>query len=234
MHDFGGPNPPKSLHPLHFNSKVPPRGTLTQQEPAMQYDLCRHIKTNGTQCGSPSLIGQAFCYYHARLHRRHAGLLPASSSLIPGQHIALSPLEDRDSIQVALSLVINALAAGQLETRRATALFYGLQLASMNAGRLNVAPFPPDVLTRTDSTPDGIDLALPGTTRTITTNISDEVYEEDLEDEEEDGESEEERQEMEALRDLVNKRASEECNSWALPSSPASTYSPDTAQSTRS
>jgi hypothetical protein len=25
---------------------------------------CRHIRTNGTQCGSPALKKKRFCYYH--------------------------------------------------------------------------------------------------------------------------------------------------------------------------
>ena len=25
---------------------------------------CQHIKTNGTQCGSPALKDNQFCYYH--------------------------------------------------------------------------------------------------------------------------------------------------------------------------
>jgi hypothetical protein len=79
--------------------------------------------------------------------------------LIPGQHIELSPLEDRESVQVALSLVINALATGQLETKRATALLYGLQLASINSANLNLKPYAPDIIRTVQSNPDGPDLA---------------------------------------------------------------------------
>ena len=103
----------------------------------MQYLLCRHIKTNGLQCQAPSLSEGQWCYFHSRLHQRHSAFrhTPATRGyLIPGQHIELTTLEDRESVQVALSVVINALATGQLEPRRATALLYGLQLASSNAG----------------------------------------------------------------------------------------------------
>jgi hypothetical protein len=72
----------------------------------MQYDLCRHIKTNGLRCQDAALTEATRGY------------------LIPGQHIELTALEDheedRKSVQVSLSVVINALATGQLEIKRAT------------------------------------------------------------------------------------------------------------------
>jgi hypothetical protein len=30
---------------------------------------CTHIKISGVRCGSPSLRGEQFCYYHQRMHR---------------------------------------------------------------------------------------------------------------------------------------------------------------------
>jgi len=131
----------------------------------MNLPLCRHIKTNGLQCHAPSLNENIYCYFHSRLHQRHTGFryTPATrGSLLAGQHIELTTLEDRESIQVALSVVINALATGQLEPRRATALLYGLQLASSNARGLNLEPFAHDVVRTIDSSPEGIDLAEPG------------------------------------------------------------------------
>jgi hypothetical protein len=131
----------------------------------MQYPLCRHIKTNGLQCQAPSLTEGDWYYFHNRLHRGHSTFrhTPATRGyLIPGQHIELAPLEDRESVQVALSLVINALATGQLETRRATALLYGLQLASSNSANLDLKPYAPHVVRSVQSTPEGLDLAEPG------------------------------------------------------------------------
>ncbi len=136
----------------------------------MDFLLCRHIKTNGLQCQSPALRSGEHCFFHNRLYQRHAGFryTPESrGNLVPGRHIELAPLEDRDSIQVALSVVINALATGQLETSRATAILYGLQLASSNATRLNTQPYAPDVVRSATTSPDGIDLAEPGATRHV-------------------------------------------------------------------
>ncbi|HEY9138944.1 MAG TPA: hypothetical protein VIM67_11780, partial [Terriglobus sp.] len=53
----------------------------------------------------------------------------------PNQALDLGPLEDRTSVQMAISTVLNALAAGRLDKSRATALLYGLQLASTNCIR---------------------------------------------------------------------------------------------------
>ena len=136
----------------------------------MRYLLCRHIKTNGVQCQSPALTDAAYCYFHSRLQQRHSGFRhtpETAAALIPGQHIELAPIEDRESVQVALSVVINALATGQLDIRRATALLYGLQLASSNSAATNLRPYPPSVVLSVDSTPEGFDIAAPGATGTV-------------------------------------------------------------------
>jgi hypothetical protein len=128
----------------------------------MELSLCRHIKTNGIRCKAPSLTGGLWCYFHQRLHSRHTAYRFNDATrgyLLPGKHIELSPLEDRESIQVALSVVINALATGGLETKRATALLYGLQLASNNARGLRTEPS--ETVLSADSSPEGIDLAEP-------------------------------------------------------------------------
>jgi hypothetical protein len=133
----------------------------------MQVALCRQIKTNGLRCKAPAMTEAPYCYFHSRLNERHSGFrytAAARGYLIPGQHIQLTTLEDRESIQVALSVVINALATGALDTRRATTLLYGLQLASGNAARLNLTPSVFDVVRTAESTPDGLDLAEPGAT----------------------------------------------------------------------
>jgi hypothetical protein len=161
----------------------------------MQLALCRHIKTNGTRCKSPSLIEGPWCYFHHHLHQRHNTFRPTAAArgyLIPGQHIELSALEDRESVQVALSVVINALATGQLDTRRATALLYGLQLASQNARGLQTRPFAPDVVRSVESSPEGLDLAEPGATVD-----AEDFYRFDDEDEEADEENHEDADEEE-------------------------------------
>jgi hypothetical protein len=152
----------------------------------MQYQLCRHIRTNGLQCQAPSLREATYCYFHTRLHKRHAAFRPQGEAVryvIAGQHVQLLALEDRESVQTALSVVINALALGQLETRRATALLYGLQLAAMNAAKLNTQPYAPNIVRSIDSSPEGLDLAEPNTTIEI---LNEQESEQDDEEDDED------------------------------------------------
>ncbi len=157
----------------------------------MQYELCRHIRTNGLRCKSPALNTANWCFYHDNLHRRHRSFRHTEATrgyLCPGQHIQLDTLEDRESVQVALSVVINALAVGHLDTKRATALLYGLQLASMNAATLHNAPPPSETVRTATETPEGLALAEPALAEpTLYTNkeLADEYYDED-EDEEDD------------------------------------------------
>ena len=129
----------------------------------MPTKFCRHIRVNGERCSAPALTHQIFCYYHVELERRHrrcsrhretdpAILHPMSlldgaqrdpifaEPTDPSFQLDLPPLEDRHSIQVALSLVITALAEGRIDPRRAFMLFYGLQVASANAHKLNPIP----------------------------------------------------------------------------------------------
>src|SRR5580704_2379019 len=132
----------------------------------MPLTLCRHIRTNGTRCKSPSLTSEKWCYFHHRLHDRHKTYRYTEATrgyLIPGQHIELTALEDRESVQVALSVVINALATGKLEIKRATALLYGLQLASNNARGLRNEPTATHAVRTIDPSPEGLDLAQPAT-----------------------------------------------------------------------
>ncbi len=153
----------------------------------MKLSLCRHIKTNGLQCQAPSLREAVYCYFHTRLHRHHAAYRPqgdAARYVIAGQHVQLLALEDHEAVQTALSVVINALALGQLETSRATALLYGLQLAAMNAGKLNTQPYAPNIVRTIDSSPEGLDLAEQGTTIEIDDQEEEDEEDEDEEDEE--------------------------------------------------
>ena len=134
--------------------------------------ICRHIKTNGARCGSPALTNHAFCYFHRNLASRHPKPAPAPTPTIihpldptrelqvatePTLH--LPALEDRESIQLAASMIIGALARNTLDTRRATALLYGLQVASANAVRLNHEPSLNYIVTETTLTPTGDEIA---------------------------------------------------------------------------
>ena len=128
----------------------------------MPATTCRHIKTNGKRCQSPSLGLSAFCYFHSRLHRRHKHLLehssthfaPNSDTSASGDaqnllnratsdpiELDLPPAEDAESIQVSISLLIAALARNRIDPKRAAVLLYGLQLASTNVKSIITEPY---------------------------------------------------------------------------------------------
>src|SRR5438270_12644848 len=89
---------------------------------------CTHIKISGIRCGSPSLRGQQFCYYHQRMHR--GVRTPPESSLHP-----LACIEDRESIQAALAEVINALLRNTIDMKRAALILRALHIAVKNDAR---------------------------------------------------------------------------------------------------
>jgi hypothetical protein len=68
----------------------------------------------------------------------------------------LPPIEDTASIQLALIEVLQALAANQLDTKRAGLLLYGLQVASANAKHCKIPSHGVRSITHTE---DGIPLA---------------------------------------------------------------------------
>ena len=143
----------------------------------METVICRHIKTNGRRCKSPSLGLSAFCYFHSRLHRRHKNLLenapallennsnPTSSATGQPQYLPdpleleLPPLEDAESIQVSISLLVAALARNRIDSKRAAVLLYGLQLASSNARSIIIEPATASIVRTLARTKSGIDLA---------------------------------------------------------------------------
>jgi hypothetical protein len=129
----------------------------------MSIQYCRHIKINGERCGSPALRNELFCYYHVELKRRHPRCNPNRERALTSLHpmtlqdgsqrepilaepaepfpqLNLPQLEDRHSIQVALSMVITALTETRIDPKLAALLFYGLQVASTNARKLNPVP----------------------------------------------------------------------------------------------
>jgi hypothetical protein len=126
----------------------------------MSTQYCRHIKINGERCGSPALRDELFCYYHVEFKRYHPrcgsrrdpGLAVLHPMTLqdgsqrdpilaePLPQLNLPELEDRHSIQVALSMVITALTETRIDPKLAALLFYGLQVASTNAHKLNPTP----------------------------------------------------------------------------------------------
>jgi hypothetical protein len=130
----------------------------------MYVPRCRYIKTNGLVCKSPSLNKSAYCYFHKKLHDRYMVYRSRQTSTpgsAAGAPLAISALEDTESVQLALSVVINALAAGDLDPQRARALLYGLQLAASNARHMSLETFEDWDLAREIDPEHGTDCTAP-------------------------------------------------------------------------
>lgn len=102
---------------------------------------CEHIMTNGEFCRSVALRGRKHCHFHLaylgrklRAERRHDIAMKNSfeSKYIP---MDLPLLEDANSVQLALSHVVDALMNNSVDTKRAGLLLYALQTATLNLGK---------------------------------------------------------------------------------------------------
>ena len=152
---------------------------------AVKIAICRHIKTNGHRCQSPAITGSVFCYFHRNLRRGHDAACTAKAAplrpetvqylLENGQNPAqlatspalnFPPLEDAESVQLAISRLFAAIAAGQIDPVQARSLLYALQIASCNVRALAPAPASAEDLatlaSRVVRTRDGQTLAAPG------------------------------------------------------------------------
>jgi hypothetical protein len=106
---------------------------------------CQHLKINGTQCGSPALRRNRFCFFHKRFQDERIKL-SADRARRGAATFELPILEDANSIQIALMQVMRLLVAGQLDHKTASLLLYALQTASANLRLTNFKPFSNDVI----------------------------------------------------------------------------------------
>jgi hypothetical protein len=123
---------------------------------------CEHIKTNGTQCGSPSIRNKRLCFFHGRWQEQRLALADSVASVPAGVSIApalnMPVLEDANSVQIAIMQVMSLLLTGQGEHKTAALLLYGLQTASSNLRRATFEAYPHDVVIN----PDTVDRTLMG------------------------------------------------------------------------
>jgi len=104
----------------------------------MSYPTCGHRRADGILCGSPALRGKQLCYFHQRdldRSQQRARLRRRAESL----RLHFPPLETMVEVQIALFEVMEALAADCIEPRRASALLFGLQQASLRLRRAQAA-----------------------------------------------------------------------------------------------
>jgi hypothetical protein len=92
---------------------------------------CQHVKVNGTQCGSPALRRRRHCYFHDHMldgKRRFAN----RQEVKPRAIYSMCLLEDANAVQLAVMQVLQLLGSGQMDTKTAGLMLYGLQIASSN------------------------------------------------------------------------------------------------------
>src|SRR5208283_1347897 len=92
---------------------------------------CRHVKTNGTQCGSPALKDNELCYYHDK-NRPAPAELYMDGERYCNEQIMLPVFEDAHSIQTVIRHVVQLMLRRQIERKDASVMLYALQIASSN------------------------------------------------------------------------------------------------------
>src|SRR5713226_3185 len=97
---------------------------------------CRHIKVNGTQCGSPALRKKNFCFYHQQ-NRPWPVECYADDKYATGT-ITLPYFEDAHSIQNVIRQVVQMVMQKRIECKTASLLLYALQIASSNLKRMEL------------------------------------------------------------------------------------------------
>jgi hypothetical protein len=97
---------------------------------------------------------------HQELSRRdpvlaaYYGVKPTGPLLLE-----LPPLEDRESIQIALSMLVTAMAQNRIDAKRASGIVYALQVASNNAHMLRNKPSRSQIVVETVLDEDGRQIA---------------------------------------------------------------------------
>jgi len=110
--------------------------TATQTEApdagARRYQ-CRHIFAQGHRCRALSLRQEHFCYAHHTARHPLPTRIPTPETFInPDASFILPPLEDRPSIQLAISELARRVAANQLDMDRAKFLLRCCRHATAN------------------------------------------------------------------------------------------------------
>jgi len=107
-------------------------------DPGPRRYQCCHIFTEGRRCGSPSLRGEQFCYYH---HTTRRPIRNPGEPRTPTSGFDLPLPEDRGAVQRAIGEVLQRVASREVDHKTAALLLYGLQIASHNLPRF-AAPKP--------------------------------------------------------------------------------------------
>ena len=89
-----------------------------------QFQECHNVKHDGEKCHSPAMRGTTYCYFQANARPGPSRHTRTRDSLLD-----IPSMENRSEILVVLNRIVNALANGQIASRRATAMLYAVQMA---------------------------------------------------------------------------------------------------------
>jgi len=97
------------------------------------YQICRHIKSDNTRCGSPAVHGSLLCYHHCQQKKLTVRPKRHGSIAIP----FVFP-EDRAAVQLNLHLIALATLEGRIDSKTSHALTstYRACIANLKAGPL--------------------------------------------------------------------------------------------------
>src|SRR5271170_1587877 len=123
---------------------------------------CQHVRPSGKKCRAIAIRGHRFCYFHLQARRGHYSSITPAETVANGgpapvpqaTTIAIPMLEDRSALQIALSEVLRAVAANQIDTNRGWLLLSGLRMASQNCGEKELAD-PIQQINELELTPEG-------------------------------------------------------------------------------
>ena len=101
---------------------------------------CQHIKVNGTQCGSPALRRNKFCFFHKRWQTERIQLNASNHKRRAARGFDLPVLEDANSIQITLMQVMRMIVSREIDSKTAGLLLYALQTASFNLRHTDFEP----------------------------------------------------------------------------------------------
>src|ERR1019366_4898619 len=88
---------------------------------------CQHIKTNGTQCGSPALRDGKFCYYPRGCRPERVTVKGADGK---PSGILVPVFEDAHSIQTMVRQVVMLMLEDKIDDKKAGRVLYALQIAA--------------------------------------------------------------------------------------------------------
>jgi hypothetical protein len=114
---------------------------------------CQHIKVNGTQCGSPALRRNRFCYFHKQWHGQRI-LINSRRARQARASIDMPVLEDANSVQVSVMQVMRLILSGRIDNKTAGLLLYALQTASFNLKHTRFEPLETRVIIDPRNVPD--------------------------------------------------------------------------------